>query len=175
MVKHKLEMPANACTCSLMVLEYLCKRMRADEVEQYEALTGKVFDPDAAAVELFRSGQIRYALHDGKGTPIIAGGYDPLIPGVWQSWMVGTEDGWAKHWRDIHRATSWMIQQMMDNGARRLQTMALAKRTAACAWYEKLGMRFAGIDAEFATTGEDVARFEITSKMWEARRDGQRI
>lgn len=167
MLKHRIAMPDQIITCSLQVLDYLCKHMRADEVEQYEALTGKAYDAERAAVEMFQSGQIRYALHDGKGVPIVAGGYDPIIPGVWQSWMVGTQPGWEKHWRVIHRGTAWMIQQMMDNGARRLQTSALAKRTAACAWYEKLGMRLEGTMPEFGVGGEDVVQFSITRKRWE--------
>jgi len=152
-------------TCSLTVLVYLCERMREDEVMQYLALTGRSeYDPHRAAAEFYGAGEIKWAVCDKDFRPICAGGYEPLTPGVYQSWMVGTQKGWDEDWQVIHRATRYGIQQLMDHGVRRLQTNGLSSRTAALAWYEKLGMKFEGTMKHFGQKGEDVAMYAITQK-----------
>lgn len=150
--------PRSVITPSLTVLEYLCARARPDEVEQYAALTFGPYDPEAAAVAFWRSGKWALAVAHPSGEPAAAGGYEEVAPGVWQSWMVGTEKGWREMWVDIHRATRFLTETLVDSGlARRLQTTALAKRAEARKWYERLGLQYEGTMRGFAAGGEDVA------------------
>lgn len=167
------------CTPSLMLLHYLAANMRQDEALQYTALTGKACDVDRVAVEFWESFNRNcgagWALADKEtGEPLIAGGYELVVPGVWQSWMVGTPRAWEHHWRDIHRATRSFIDQMLDSGARRLQTNALASRIEACAWYEKLGMTKEGEMAHFGINGESVAMYAISRQPTGEDDDGRR-
>ena len=151
--------PNGVITCSLPVIQYLCANARADEIVQYEALTGRDYDADEAAVGFYMAGPWRIAATDGE-KPIAAGGYQEITPGVFQSWMVGTQEGWDTHWRTIHRITRFLIQQMEDSGrVRRFQTNALASRTRACAWYERLGMTYEGTMRGMGVGGEDVAMY----------------
>lgn len=71
------------------------------------------------------------------GVPVVAGGYFLVAPGTWRSWMIGSVDGWQKHWRSITRAALRMMQAMFEVGAKRLETCAPITRVKACRWYEK--------------------------------------
>lgn len=155
-----MKTPKNIVPCSMWHLLYLCEHMREDEIAQYMALTGAdSYKPEIAANGMFNMGGPRFTLVDDDNLPVVAGGYAEVIPGVWNSWMVGTSEGWEKHWREITRASKWMIEFMFDKmGARRLETMALADRSAACFWYEKsLKMVPEGMRVGFGMNGEDVA------------------
>ena len=83
------------------VIEYLCRNMRQDEIDQYLALTGaEEYDPCVAAVGFLNQGGVRFAGADEDGKPYCAGGWFPTgVGGVWQSWMVGTQAGWDTRWR----------------------------------------------------------------------------
>jgi hypothetical protein len=156
--------PANLIVCKSSHILYLCDRMRDDEIAQYQALVSgqKTFEPDAAALGFMNiPGAIRFTLVDDDSVPICAGGWHEFFPGVWQSWMVGTSEGWAHHWRSITKASRWVMDGLFQQaGARRLQTNALASRTQAIEWYERsLGMTREGTWRGFGTNGEDVALF----------------
>jgi len=152
--------PRSVITPSLMVLEYLCARARPDEVDQYEAITGRDYDPEAAAVAFWSGGKWALAVAHPDGRPAAAGGYEQVSEGVWQSWMVGTPEGWAEMWIDIHRATRFLTEALVDSGlARRLQTNALAERKQAHEWYKRLGLKYEGTMVGLAHDGRDVAFF----------------
>ncbi len=75
--------------------------------------------------------------------------------------MVGSADGWCRHWRSITRESRKVVKAMFATmGARRLQIQALASRTAAAEWYERgLGFRREGMLRGYGVNGEDVAMF----------------
>jgi hypothetical protein len=155
--------PSNLISCKPSHLLYLCDRMRADEREQHEAVvSGIPFDPDAAAVGMMKllSG-VSFTLVDDDSIPLVAGGWNEVFPGVWQSWMVGTEDAWKKHWRSITKGCRWLMDGLFrEAGARRLQTNALASRAQAIEWYERsLGLVHEGTMRGYGINGEDVAMF----------------
>lgn len=149
-------------TASLYDLLYLANDARADEREQWEALTGRPWDVEEVANDHYNRGGLKFTLVDAVGSPpIAAGGWQELIPGVWQSWMIGTADNWATRWRAITKASRRVMDDLEQNlGARRLQTSALASRALACAWYVRgLKMQPEGIMRGFGMGGEDVAMF----------------
>lgn len=155
-----MKMPSNLVPCTLVHLIYLCQQMRADEIEQYLALTGADrFDPDVCAVGMFQLNGPRFTVVDENNMPIVSGGYSEVLPGVWNSWMVGTSAGWQKHWISITKATKWLVYFMFNNmGARRLETQGLTSRNDACWWYEKsLGMVYEGTRVGLGVNGEDVS------------------
>lgn len=141
---------------------YLTHRMRPDEIEQYVALSGaEEFDPDVAALGWCNTPGAKFTLVDSQGVPIIAGGYIPHpIEGVFDSWMVGTMDGWEKHWREITKASRWLADSLLEAGARRLQTMCLASREQTMEWYiRSLRMEPDGLVKKLGRGGEDAMRF----------------
>jgi len=150
--------PASVITPSLTVLTYLCERARPDEIEQFELITHTEYDPEAAAVGFWKAGKWALAVAHPNGEPAAAGGYEQVQPGVWQSWMVGTEKGWSEMWVDIHRATRFLTETLADSGlVRRFQTNVLAKRHEARKWYERLGLKYEGTMIGLAANDEDIA------------------
>jgi len=159
-LEKKVAAPASVIRPSLETLVYLCRNALPAEVEQYAALTFAEYDAEAAATAFWRAGKWSLGVAHPDGTPAAAGGYEQVAPGVWQSWMVGTVRGWREMWVDIHRATRYLTEALVDSGlARRLQTMALAKRTEACEWYERLGLIYEGTMRGFAADGQDVVMY----------------
>lgn len=153
--------PSNVIECHDAHLYYLCDRMRADEIEQFLALAGlDRYDPQFAARNFAVKPGHKFTVLQRDGLPAASGGYEEVAPGVWQSWMVGTDAGWAEQWRSITKATRWLMEGLLDLGARRLQTNCLASRTRTIEWYQRgLGLEPEGIWRKFASNGADVACF----------------
>lgn len=152
--------PKRLIACRNGHIVYLCDRMRRDEVVQYEALTGFPYDPEVAAQGFINLPGIKFTVVGPDGYPAASGGYHEIIPAVWQSWMVGSEEGWKTSWRAITKASRWVIEGLFAGGARRLQTTALASRTCAIEWYTRsLGLKYEGTHKCFGAHGEDVVAF----------------
>lgn len=151
-------------------IAYLSRRMRADEIEQWLALTGFAeYDPNEAARSILATmGEVAFCLIDREDKPIVAGGYTRVRPGVWQSWMVGTDASWEKHWRSITKVSRQTMDTLLASPeCHRVQTMALESRTAAHRWYvEGLGMVDEGIKRAVFANGADGREF---SKVREGR------
>lgn len=147
---------AEPTMCELLVL---CAHAREDEIEQYEALIG-TWDFERAAIGFYSRLGIKFSLINDNDEAVCAGGWEEIIPGVWQSWMVGTDEYWKKYWRSITKYSRKVMDGLFDAGARRLQTGALASRAAACDWYIRgLKMHPEGICRSFGLNGEDMATF----------------
>lgn len=165
--------PSNVIPTSEWHLLYLCENMRPDEIVQYLAMTGaSEYDHRRAArgmIAMLDQGPAFTVVGDidGRELPVCAGGYVRIVGGTWNSWMVGTMAGWEKHWRAITKgtlATMDFMFEVMD--AHRLQTSALASRSAAIEWYTKgLKMKPEGIWTGYAS-GEDVAAFARMAPGW---------
>lgn len=158
---EKTKPPSNLIPCRNAHLQYLCERMRPDEIEQYIALTQHdTFNPDLVALTFMNMPGLKFTLIDDDCLPVCAGGYHEVLPGIWQSWMVGTMDGWEKHWRSITKGSRWLMDGLFQMGARRLQTTALASRAHALQWYERsLGMQREGVMRGYGRNGEDVVMY----------------
>lgn len=142
----------------------LCAGMRADELEQWAALVDpEPFDVEAAVCRLYQLPGVKNSLFAGDRL-LVAGGYFEVQPGVWRSWMVGTQSAWNDHWRSITEATRFTMGCLLDEPhIRRLETYALASRALTGRWYERgLGMQKEGILREYAFNGADVAVYSLT-------------
>lgn len=155
--------PANLVATKAFDLLYLCERMRPDEIEQLRAFfpgfDGE-YDGETVAKMFIQKSGPAFTLLDSEGTPVCAGGWESIAEGVMQSWMVGTMAGWEQHWRSITKGSRWLMDSLLANGIRRLQTNALASRTEACRWYvDGLKMKPEGVWRGFGRQGQDVAFF----------------
>lgn len=145
--------------CSLKHLLYLCERMREDERAQYLALSGAAtYSPEAAAVGFWETPGLKFAVLGVDGLPAAAGGAEEISPGVWQTWMVGSPEGWSKVWRSLTRAAAWMVGGLLEqDDVRRVQATCLCAREAAARWFERsLGMQSEGVWRRYGRNGEDV-------------------
>jgi len=153
--------PSNVVLTKNWHLTYLCEQMRPDERDQFVAFSfAEGYDPEMAAKQLIGLSGVKFTGLGKDGMPIYAGGFFELRPGVWESWMVGSMEGWATHWRHMTKTARWLMQSLLDTGARRLQTSVLASRVKTCEWYVRsLGMVHEGTQRQFGRNGEDVACF----------------
>lgn len=158
--------PEKVVQTTLPDLVVLCRSMRPDEIEQAMAFFPmETWDPDWFAAMTYLKGGPKFTLLDDSGVPVIAGGYESVSDGVMRSWMVGTTDGWSKHWRSITKATRWMMDSLLASGIRRLETSVLASRGLTCHWYEKsLKMSPEGIWKGYGRQGQDVAAYARTAE-----------
>lgn len=161
----KARYPSNVVPCRPLHLVLLADQMRVTEQQQFLAITGgERFDPDTAAHAVInswaRSAPYALTVLRADNTPAAAGGFELIGAGVWQSWMVGTEEGWNEQWRAMTKATCWLIDRLFENGARRVQTNALSSRTKAIEWFERsLRLKAEGVWRGYGAQGEDIAHF----------------
>jgi hypothetical protein len=146
---------------TMLDLLRLCHDARPDEREQYEELSGIEWIPDEVAGDFFSREGVKFVLLDNDNFPIVAGGYSPVVSGVFDSWMVGTMKTWDVHWRSITKYTRKVMDLMFaEANARRLQTSVLASRFQACDWYVRgLKMQPEGILRGFGVNGADMAMY----------------
>lgn len=156
---------------TLQDLVVLCAQMRPDEIAQWHALvdpdcylpSGR-FDFEKAAVLLYQLPGLKFSLFCGN-TLVVAGGYFDNGNGVYRSWMVGTMETWQKHWRSITEAANFVMECMLEDGIRRLETLALSSRTLTGRWYTKgLKMTEEGVLRAYGTNGENVTVYSRSQR-----------
>jgi hypothetical protein len=149
----------NVVTPTISDILYIAGRMRDDEIAQYLALTGlSEYDPDVCTRTVLRvMGDVNFCLLDADGLPYCVGGYDEIRPMVWQTWMMGTPEGWEKHWMDITKFSRRTMDSLLaSDRAHRVQCYALATRTEAQEWYKRgLKMEFEGTLRKLFADGQD--------------------
>jgi hypothetical protein len=131
--------PENIVPCTVDHLRYIAGRARPDEKAQIEHFTAEKYQPDAVAkmLESYLKQGPCYTLVGPDSLPVMAGGYVCLGDQIWQSWMIGTTQGWEKNWLSITRAARWMIEAMFQIGAKRLETYVMPGREKAVEWYTR--------------------------------------
>lgn len=159
-----VRLPSCAVKLDLLHLHYICHRMREDEIHQYKVLMGvDEYNPDLVACYFHGLPGPRLTVLGPDGYPAASGGYHEVFPGVWQSWMCGTQAGWDSSWRSLTKATRWLMDHLFDKlMARRLQTSALATRVKAIEWYTHphgLQMTYEGTWHGYGRNGEAVSHF----------------
>lgn len=163
---HAARLPSNVIPCRAAHLVCLAEDMRQDERAQFLAVTGlQAYSPETAAHWLVdtaaKSQGFAFTVLLDDHMPAAAGGFQPVAPGVWQAWMVGTEQGWAQQWRALTKTTRWLMDRIFEaTDAHRLQTSAITSRGKAIEWFERsLGFRQEGLQRHFGIRGEDIAHF----------------
>ncbi|TPG08321.1 hypothetical protein EAH88_11870 [Rhodanobacter glycinis] len=144
---------------------YIAANMRPDEIAQYLALTGiSEYAPDVAARSMIASPGHQFVMVNSSNLPVLVGGFCPVRAGVFEGWAAGTPDGWATHWRAITKVCRGLLDDLMANGAHRVETFALASRTQAHEWYERsLLMQREGVLRGYFADGQDAIVFSRVS------------
>ncbi len=58
------------------------------------------------------------------GLPVLVGGFCPVRAGVYEGWLAGTPQGWANHWRAMTKVCCGLMDDLLSNGAHRIETFA---------------------------------------------------
>lgn len=140
---------------------YIAANLRPDEIEQYLALTGlPEYVPDVAARSLVASPGSQFVMVSRDSLPVLVGGFCPVRAGVYEGWLAGTTQGWSNHWRAMTKVCRGLMDDLLANGAHRIETFALASRTQAHAWYERsLLMQREGVLRGYFADGQDAVVF----------------
>lgn len=158
----------NTLRLAIPVLEdyvHLSKRMRADELDQFMAMSDMgEFRSDACARALANTAGPQWVALDPDNRPVLLGGFQPLRPGVYEGWQISTDEAWARWWRSFTKISVRLMDDMFAGGAHRIQTCALHNRTITHAWYERIGMRREGVLTRYCADGQDAIMFARTAK-----------
>lgn len=156
--------PTNVVPATNEQILYLVRHMRADEIAQFEAFFGK-WDIQQAGRFFITKPEPRFALVGKDNLPVVAGGYEEVQPDIWQSWMLGTTEGWQSQWRTITKASRWYMGELIRAGARRLQTNVLSTRMDTCEWYARgLGLKLEGVHRGLGRGGQSVSDYALVAE-----------
>lgn len=144
----------------------IARDMRPDEQAQFCAMRGLPgYDADIAARDLAATPGPAWVLVDGEGFAVLAGGFIPIRPGVYECWLAGSLAAWERHWRTFTRVCRRLMDELFANGAHRIETVALASRTAAHDWYVRgVGMVCEGLRPGYCADGQDGIGFALVRK-----------
>lgn len=154
-------MSARLASLVIEDVAYLARRMRPDEIAQYLALTGLTeYQPDVAARAFLAVRGPSFTVLGEDDRPVCCGGFEETRAGVWQPWMIGTLEGWATYWRFLTKTSRRLMAQLFDEGARRIETYALASRKEAHEWYARgLGQQCEGVLRGWFADGQDAVLY----------------
>lgn len=143
---------------SLTILEDLAIRQTDEERAQYRELTGReLVAPDVAA-QLYLNRGVCFSFIEPVSNhgAVAAGGFVNIRPGVWQTWFLHTPLAWAQG----HRITN-LVKDCYATllNARRIETVTLATRTDARAWYERLGLTYESTACKASASGADLVTY----------------
>lgn len=162
-----VEVPTEAMLVKPLLLDfvYVTRRLPLDQQRQWEALgDGRPFDHEQMALALAARIGPKWCLLDIDTTPLAIGGYDMIREGVWQDWLIGTEDAWRRRWVPITRHCRRIMNMMLEHEAHRLQTIALAERVMAHKWFRTLGLEYEGLLRGYGHSGEDCVIYSRVAK-----------
>lgn len=131
-----------------------------DEAEVYREMTGQEFYAEDVAAQLWCGGGQRWTFWETVGNFAAAvGGYSEVRPGVWASWFMATPEAWARGSQITERVAE-IVQFVLDQpDVRRLETVTLASRAKARAWYERIGLHYESTACKASASGQDLVTY----------------
>ncbi len=135
-----------------------------DEIEQIEAFSGSVFDPQDMAVQIMSMGGLKWTCYDkDTGEPLVVAGFIQIGATLWRSFMLASNKAWAEYGVEVtlhcRRAVKNLVQ---DKQHIRLETVCLASRDKARAWYPKIGLAYESTLLAYGAAGETAVLYTKT-------------
>lgn len=137
----------------------ILKDMPESEKTLFKAMTGDDFDAESVLVALADLPGTHHLFWAGE-TPVAVGGFIPQRKGVVRTWFIAPDAAWVNHGRDLTELCGGLIKGMLDDGlAHRIETVTLADRLEARAWYERIGLTFESTQRGYGSGGEDAVMY----------------
>lgn len=137
----------------------VCRRLPRDEQEVYEALNGLPYSAEDVAASAHYYNGIHFIVHDGEA-PVAVGGFVRQREGVFRTWFFASDDVWVRHGLPLTILVRNTIADTLGSGlAHRIETVTLADRSRARAWYERLGLKFESTLPGYGVNGEDAVLY----------------
>lgn len=146
---------------SLIDTLLVCRDLREDEWDQIVKVGGQKSD-DAVAGWARNVGGPKWAYTDDAGKTLLVGGFIPHRAGVFASWFLATDYAWKNHARELTVEAIERKAFMFAGGAHRIETVCLASRVQAHAWYEKVGSHYESTLKGYCVDGSDAMLFVET-------------
>lgn len=124
----------------------------------FKAMTGEDYDSKDFLVALADMPGEHYIFWAGE-IPVAVGGFIPQRPGVYRTWFIAPAATWTDHGSDITEACREKIADLLDGLAHRVETVTLADRAEARAWYERIGLTFESTQRGYGAGGEDAVMY----------------
>jgi hypothetical protein len=137
----------------------ILQQMPESEKTLFKAMTGDDFDPENMLVALADLPGTHHIVWAGE-KPVAVGGLIPQRPGVFRSWFIAPDATWKEFGRELTDLVREVVQTTMQDGlAHRIETVTLADRAEARAWYERIGLTFESTQRGFGAGGEDAVMY----------------
>lgn len=129
----------------------------------FKAMTGEDYEPEGFLVALADLPGEHYIFWAGE-KPVAVGGFIPQRPGVYRTWFIAPEATWTDHGAELTDACRDKIADLLDGLAHRVETVTLADRAEARAWYERIGLTFESTQIGYGARGEDAVMYVAVEK-----------
>lgn len=139
------------------------QQMPEDERVLFKAMTGDDFDAENVLVAMADLPGTHHLFWVGD-KPIAVGGFIPQRKGVFRTWFIAPDSAWTDHGEDLTETCKSLISGMLEDGlAHRIETVTLADRAKARAWYERIGLAFESTQRKYGSDGQDAVMYVALS------------
>jgi hypothetical protein len=140
---------------------HVCEALSSEEAAVYEALTGETFEADRVAAQMYLQPGMHWAAIDTQLRAV--GGFARLRPGVLRTWFMAPDSTWSACGREMTDLVRTVIAQVLEQKlAHRIETITLADRTRARAWYERIGLTLEATLHGYCSNGQDAVLYVAT-------------
>lgn len=142
----------------------VCNDLPQDEIDQIEAFSGGIFDPQDMAVQIMSMGGLKWTCYDKETKePLVVAGFTQLGATLWRSFMLASQKAWAEYGVEVTLHCRRAVKELVQNKQHiRLETMCLASRDKARAWYPKIGLEYESTLPAYGATGETAVLYTKT-------------
>lgn len=139
------------------------KQMPEDEKTLFKSMTGDDFDAENVLVAMADLPGMHHLFWVGD-KPIAVGGFIPQRKGVFRTWFIAPDATWVEHGDALTESCKGLIYGMLTDGlAHRIETVTLADRVKAQAWYAQIGLTFESTQRKYGSSGEDAVMYVALS------------
>jgi hypothetical protein len=145
---------------ALIELITIARDLPTADVDLYREMTGLNLNPETVAAQLFLSGGPAWGFYKG-GRALAAGGYTSRGNGTWVSWFMATGEAWMHpNGRELTELVRQTVAEMFrDPYVMRLETVTLASREKARAWYERIGLTYESTACKASASAQDLVTY----------------
>lgn len=149
---------------SLVDVLVVCSDLPQDEIEQIEAFSGFAFDAQDVAVQIITAPGLCWTCYD-KDTkePLVVAGFTPIGATLWRSFMLASNKAWAEYGIEVTLHCRRAVKNLVKGKQNiRLETMCLASRDKARAWYPSIGLEYESTLPAYGAAGETAVLYVKT-------------
>ena len=148
---------------SLVDVLVVCRGLPQDEVDQLEAFAGG-FDIQKIAMGAIQESVVTWTVrYKDTREPLVVAGLIQVGTNIWRTWFLATQRAWDDVGREVTLHTMRQLKKILDRQEHiRIETVCLASREKARAWYERVGLDYESTMACYGVNGESAVMYVKT-------------